>query len=340
VSVRTTPQSLPWYGSGLVPNGTRCASASLLAVCAGLCLAVLTPRADGAGSTSAPGGVPLALELYALETELAEERDRVAALAAERRIVAGELAASRVRLRLAETALATSQRRLALLVQGLYVAGEPDPLAVLFAAQSLDEAQAGLDALRRAGAQSRAVGDQARTTARAASRLAGTLAARARSVRRLEADARRRGSALEAIVDRRRASLSALRRREGAAAAAAALRQAESARKRSEALTASNQEVAPVDGAPSVRGVRRLTVDAVAYSLAGRTASGLPVGRGVAAVDPTVIPLGTRMEVPGYGTAVAADVGTAVRGLVIDLWFPTLAEARAWGRRTVTITLS
>jgi 3D (Asp-Asp-Asp) domain-containing protein len=46
------------------------------------------------------------------------------------------------------------------------------------------------------------------------------------------------------------------------------------------------------------------------------------------------------MLVPGYGPAVAADVGTAVRGLVIDLWFPTLAEARAWGRRTVTITLS
>jgi 3D (Asp-Asp-Asp) domain-containing protein len=80
-------------------------------------------------------------------------------------------------------------------------------------------------------------------------------------------------------------------------------------------------------------------VDAVAYSLPGRTASGLPVGRGVVAVDPAVIPLGTRMLVPGYGAGVAADVGAAVKGLIIDLWFPTLAEAQAWGRRTVTITL-
>jgi 3D (Asp-Asp-Asp) domain-containing protein len=36
---------------------------------------------------------------------------------------------------------------------------------------------------------------------------------------------------------------------------------------------------------------------------------------------------------------VAADTGGSVRGLTIDLWFPTLAEALAWGRRTLTITL-
>ena len=47
-----------------------------------------------------------------------------------------------------------------------------------------------------------------------------------------------------------------------------------------------------------------MTVSAVAYSLPGRTASGLPVGHGIVAVDPSVIPLGTRMYVPGYGEAV------------------------------------
>jgi 3D (Asp-Asp-Asp) domain-containing protein len=73
--------------------------------------------------------------------------------------------------------------------------------------------------------------------------------------------------------------------------------------------------------------------------MAGRTATGLPVGPGIVAVDPGVIPLGTRLSIPGYGEGVAADTGGAVQGLTIDLWFPTLAEARAWGRRTVTITL-
>ena len=86
-------------------------------------------------------------------------------------------------------------------------------------------------------------------------------------------------------------------------------------------------------------GTQTMVVDAVAYHLPGRTASGLPVGPGVVAVDPAVIPLGTRMFVPGYGPAVAADVGSAVKGSIIDLWFSTTAQALAWGRRTVTITL-
>ena len=86
-------------------------------------------------------------------------------------------------------------------------------------------------------------------------------------------------------------------------------------------------------------GTRTLVVDAVAYHLPGTTASGLPVGVGVIAVDQTVIPLGTRVFVPGYGAAVAADVGSAIKGNIIDLWMPSTAAARAWGRRAVTITV-
>ena len=82
-----------------------------------------------------------------------------------------------------------------------------------------------------------------------------------------------------------------------------------------------------------------MTVSATGYALRGHTATGAPTGWGVVAVDPSVIPLGTRMTIPGYGEGVAADTGSAVVGSTIDLWFPTLAQARAWGRRTVTITL-
>jgi 3D (Asp-Asp-Asp) domain-containing protein len=91
----------------------------------------------------------------------------------------------------------------------------------------------------------------------------------------------------------------------------------------------------------SAREIRsyRLTVDAVAYHLPGRTALGISVRKGVVAVDPTLIPLGTRMHVPGYGQSIAADVGTAIKGRIIDLWMPTDAAARKWGRRTVIITV-
>ena len=83
----------------------------------------------------------------------------------------------------------------------------------------------------------------------------------------------------------------------------------------------------------------RRKVDAVAYHLPGRTALGVPVRKGVVAVDPTLIPLGSKMHVPGYGRSIAADVGTAIKGRIIDLWMPTNAAARRWGRRTVTITV-
>ena len=82
-----------------------------------------------------------------------------------------------------------------------------------------------------------------------------------------------------------------------------------------------------------------MTVSATGYSLRGRTATGIPVGWGVVAVDPSVIPLGTHITIAGYGEGVAADTGGAVVGARIDLWFPTRAEALAWGSRTVTVTL-
>jgi 3D (Asp-Asp-Asp) domain-containing protein len=82
-----------------------------------------------------------------------------------------------------------------------------------------------------------------------------------------------------------------------------------------------------------------MTVDSTGYCLTGTTSTGVPTSWGVIAVDPSVIPLGTKMYVPGYGDGVAADTGSAVQGAMIDVWFPSCAQASAWGRRVVTITL-
>jgi len=95
----------------------------------------------------------------------------------------------------------------------------------------------------------------------------------------------------------------------------------------------------PAFGQPQAPRAYKLKVDAVAYSLPGSTALGVPVRKGVVAVDPKLIPLGTKLHVPGYGPGLAADVGYAIKGRIIDLWFPTTAKARQWGRRTVTITV-
>lgn len=69
----------------------------------------------------------------------------------------------------------------------------------------------------------------------------------------------------------------------------------------------------------------------------GYTYTGMKAVHGVVAVDPNVIPLYTRLYIEGYGPAVAADIGGAIKGNRIDLCFDSLAEALNWGRRTVTV---
>ncbi|NPV87924.1 peptidoglycan-binding protein [Coprothermobacteraceae bacterium] len=67
------------------------------------------------------------------------------------------------------------------------------------------------------------------------------------------------------------------------------------------------------------------------------TATGTRVRYGIVAVDPKVIPLGTRLYVEGYGYAVAADTGGAIKGNRIDLYFNTREECIKWGRRLVKV---
>lgn len=71
----------------------------------------------------------------------------------------------------------------------------------------------------------------------------------------------------------------------------------------------------------------------------GYTATGAKAEKGVAATDPRVIPMGTRLYIPGYGFAVAADRGSAIRGMRIDLCFNTYWEAKQFGRRQVDVYL-
>jgi len=67
------------------------------------------------------------------------------------------------------------------------------------------------------------------------------------------------------------------------------------------------------------------------------TYRGTYLRRGLCAVDPNVIPLGTRLYVPGYGEAIADDIGGAIQGNHIDLAMDTLDEAFDWGTKNVTI---
>ena len=69
----------------------------------------------------------------------------------------------------------------------------------------------------------------------------------------------------------------------------------------------------------------------------GITATGIRARHGVVAVDPNVIPLGTRVYIPGYGEAIAADTGGDIVGNRIDVVLEDYGSAMQFGRRTVDV---
>lgn len=85
---------------------------------------------------------------------------------------------------------------------------------------------------------------------------------------------------------------------------------------------------------------QHLVVYKTAYCLNGTTATGTTVHHGSIAVDPRVIPLGSKIFVPGYGWGKAEDTGSAVNGLHIDVWMPNCHEALAATRYHVHILVA
>ena len=90
------------------------------------------------------------------------------------------------------------------------------------------------------------------------------------------------------------------------------------------------------------RSMRTMNLEATAYSrfdygCGNYTANGNFLTRGLVAVDPSVIPLGTRLYIEGYGYAIADDTGGAIRGSRIDLAFDSHEEAIQYGRRNVKV---
>ncbi len=290
------------------------------------------------------------LDLYALDTRFGAAQTRLASLQAQAAQVREQQVLLAQQIAAAKHSLAISQQQLGANLRLLYKQGDTDPLAVMLGATSLSDAITQLDDLNRVADQSEQV--VAETTA-AHTRLAGLrralserraqvdddLAAAQQTARQLATARAERGSFIAQLRSEQSLKVAQIGALELKAHAAELKSQQLQAAALTEQAAAPAQLGTPDSApAPAPEG-HTLTVSSTGYSLPGHTSSGIPVGWGVVAVDPTVIPLGTRLTIPGYGEGVAADTGNAVRGADIDLWFPTLAQARAWGRRTVTITL-
>ncbi|MEH7887056.1 ubiquitin-like domain-containing protein [Bacillus sp. JJ1609] len=106
--------------------------------------------------------------------------------------------------------------------------------------------------------------------------------------------------------------------------------------------------VAQVSRGSSEPAGKEIYVSSTAYTAncngcSGYTATGINLRANpnakVIAVDPRVIPLGTKVYVEGYGYAIAADTGSAIKGFKIDVFFPSKSDAFRWGNKRVKIKI-
>ncbi|MGE1112864.1 LysM peptidoglycan-binding domain-containing protein [Priestia megaterium] len=125
--------------------------------------------------------------------------------------------------------------------------------------------------------------------------------------------------------------------------------QAEQAQKEQQQAQAeqAQQQQQPAESSQQASG-KSMTVEATAYTAncagcSGTTATGVDLkanpNQKVIAVDPSVIPLGSKVYVEGYGEAVAADTGGAIKGNRIDVFVPAEGDAQQFGRKSVKITV-
>jgi 3D (Asp-Asp-Asp) domain-containing protein/peptidoglycan hydrolase CwlO-like protein len=340
------------------------------------------------------------LDLYALGSRLEQARAELGRLDAQAAELARRQAAARREYRVALVTMAHAQRQLGAQLRSLYEQDEPDPIAVILGAKSLEEAVEGLDNIKRLAHATESVLDQARRARGQVQRERWQLVAQVARTKAARAHVAAGAAELERARAERSAYLAQLRTEQAlnAAQVAAVERRAAEAQQRAQQVTAQAQAQqkqqqeetaapapasasasspptpppaappeetttfetpstaapgepppAPVEavsqsssgatasapGPPRSGGT--MTVLATGYCLTGTTATGLPVGPGIVAVDPTVIPLGTRMSIPGYGDGVAADTGGAIKGARIDVWIASCKDAAAFSR-TVTIT--
>lgn len=109
-----------------------------------------------------------------------------------------------------------------------------------------------------------------------------------------------------------------------------------------EAAVEQPQEEADRSGSArgEVQGANSFVARTTAYALVGTTRSGTWTKWGTVAVDPSVIPLGSRVMIEGFDTVfVAEDTGGGIKGQWVDIWFPSYWEAVQYGVQYRRVTV-
>ena len=334
---------------------------------AAACLCLLAVQTAGAGPSPSVTGLQAddaqlaaksraaVLDLYSIDERLVSAQKRLGALQAQTAALRQEKADLGRELALAKLDTRLSQHRLASRLRFIYEQGTASSLDILMGSSSIGQAMTQLDDYDRVAQSDSDVLGQVKAASHKLIRLrvelasrvealAATTAAASSTVDQLSTLRTDQATYIAGLQSRRALDAARIAQITAQAQAAVVLSQSLAAPPAATFTTRAVSQPVTTDAigtaSATASGAQTLTVSATAYDLPGHTATGLPVGWGIVAVDPSVIPLGTHMMIPGYGEAVAADTGGAVIGDTIDIWFPTAAQATAWGRRTITITLN
>ena len=300
------------------------------------------------------------LQLYAAESSLARAQADLARLDERSAELARAEHDARRRAAIVSRSLDASRARVATLLRQLYIQGEPDPIAVILGATSLDEAMAGIEGLSRATALNKRLGLEAAHRQEQLRVLRARLASQRQDLASARNAARAGTIRLAAAAAGRRGTLAALRRQRSLTSQrlTALESRARAAEQRSANLTKASTQAAADPGGQVTPDPTTTAADHAGHHAGTTAVRPSNARRGRRRVPPSWAhgerptrrgrrdrrrssrdPARHAPEHPGYGPAVAADVGSAVKGNLIDLWMPTTAQARAWGRRTVTITI-
>ena len=310
------------------------------------CALIFVAMLAVAGYTTAQQAPPsdkdkLVNEIVTLDSELTGTSNTIAQLQARSAQLKDKIVALKAEAEAARAKLARRKKDLTMRARDMYVNGRTGSMDMLLSSENINEFMQ-----RMQYQEQLAVGDSKMVVEinGESQKLAKSLADLTASKNEIDSMAK------EASAKKDRLSQAKQEKQQLLAQAGAqkqsVVAQASGVETKMQQLNPSAANPSPGSPAPSPAPTsgKHMTMVATMYcplepGLDDHTASGMKATRGVIAVDPRVIPLGTRMWVEGYGNGIAGDTGSAIKGNRIDLCVDTLEECNSYGSHSVDVII-
>jgi len=265
-------------------------------------------------------------DIVTLDSEISTLKTKLSNLSGQSALLDQRIASAGAQIAEHQKRLSDKRKVLSARARSMYVNGEPSKLLVLVSSKGVSDYFNRADMMQKMAERDAQLISVTKTEADALRSSVAQLQSDKKQITNVAADLRTREKRLETSRSERAAVLA----KAGANASTVATQSSNVETK----IKQINPTTPPaINGRPTGK---VMTMVATAYSpqepgLDDHTASGMRATKGVVAVDPRVIPLGTRLNVEGYGNCIAGDTGSAIKGNRIDLCFDTLEEMNAYG---------